>query len=226
MKTTNQKLALKSIALFVGLVGLTLILFSCGKAGDDNNANQHNVYPGCVNCGNIGPNGQVIFQSNSTDLNNQLSLSLSFTGAMNQYPQQYPQQYPGQYPTQYPGQYPTQYPGYGSPVTSYSGPVYAQGQMQITQGLTSYYGCVIPAGTYTVQAVQAGQWQQAMVSNLVLQANGPISLMIHINQAQVSAGTNQPGQTWSEVQPVGRLFGNISIQALNGMNCQYSNLIR
>lgn len=212
MKTTSKQLTLKSLAMFVGVMGITLLLFSCAKGGADNNANpNNNTNANCVNCTGI-VNGQNFFQSQSVDISNQFSLSLNFAGSgTTAYPT-----------TQYSGQ--TGYPTTGySMITSYNGLVYAQGQLQIPQGINSY-NCSIPAGTYTVQTVQAAQWSYPTISVLVMQATGPVSLMVQLSNAYVEPPGG--GRTWAEVPPIGRIWGNVIIQSLNGYNCQTSTLIQ
>jgi hypothetical protein len=220
MKKVNTQITLKSLAKYVGLIAATVFIFSCAKSGND--AQQNNVFQNCANCGNI-MNGQSFFQSQSSDTMYGMTLNLNFIGS-----QMYNQPYTQQYNTSYPYQN-NQY-GTTSPIISYSGSVGAQGQLIVTQPVTNGYGysygsCYVPAGTYSLDTLQAGQWSQAIVRNLILQANsGGAQLIISIPQAQVSAKT-QLGQTWNEVAPTGRLFGNLVIQSVNGMNCQISTLI-
>lgn len=251
-KKQNKHLNLKTLTMFGGVFALAFILFSC-KGADNNNNNQWG-FQNCANCGGL-VNGQSFFNSQSTDMNGMLTVNLNFIGSMgyqngyNPYPQQQPyggynpyqqqQPYGGYNPyqqqqPQYGGYYNQQgyntgyntgyYGGY-NPIVTYQGPVAATGQLQINQGISTW-GCMIPPGSYTLNTIQAGQWSSAMVSGLVLQAsNGGYNLMISIPQAQVSAKA-PTGQTWNEVAPQGRLFGNFVIQSVNGMNCQFSTLIQ
>ncbi len=217
---SSQKLTLKSVALFVGLIGLSVVLFSCGnnRQNDNNNfnANQNmNGFQNCNTCQGLG--GQPFFQSQSNDVNQLMTLDLNYVGSTfnNQYNNGYNQNFNNGFQ-----------PGV-SPIISYSGQVAAQGQLVISQQINSF-NCSIPAGTYVLQTVQAGQWSQARLSGLVLQASsGPTSITVHISQAQVAAkAANQVGQTWNEVAQVGRLFGNVEIRANNNFNCTVNTLVR
>lgn len=213
MKTTH--LTLKSMILFVGLISLTMMIFSCARNGRDDLQNNNNVFQNCNTCQPL-VGGQQFFKSQSVDVNQALTLELDYIGVnYNNYG--YNQTYP----------YTQQTYNNGSSVVSYAGPVGAQGTLVIARQIGSY-GCVIPAGTYYLQTVQAGQWSQAIVSALVLQvSSGPMSLVVHIPRAQVAAKTPaQMGQTWSEVNPVGRLFGNIEVRSLSGVSCQVNTLLQ
>ena len=222
---TTKNLTLKSMLLFVGLMGLTMMIFSCARNGlgdnqNNNNNNNNNVFQNCNSCqGLVG--GQRFFKSQSVDVNSALTLELDFIGA--NYNQGYNQGYNQPYNQSYP------YSNYnnGSSIVSYAGPVGAEGTLVIARQMGSY-GCVIPAGTYYLQTVQAGQWSQTIVSGLVLQASsGPMSLVVHIPRAQVAAKTPaQAGQTWNEVAPIGRLFGHIEVRALSGVSCQVNSLLQ
>lgn len=199
-----KTLKIKSMIKTVTLVGLTLALLSCGKQGSSGNANG-NVWQNCVGCSNV-VNGTTFFTSISTDVYNTMQLTLNFIG--NTY-----QNYNGYY-------------GSASPIISYTGPVVATGTLQVNQSYATALGCVIPAGTYQLQTIQPGQWSQAIVSGLTLQAvSGNAAVMVQIPQAQVSA-KSQLGQTWSEVAPVGSLFAKVNIQLASGYSCQVSTLFR
>lgn len=218
MKTA--KLTLNALSKFMGIMAVTLFVFSCARNGTDQNVN--NVFANCANCGSI-TGGQTFFQSQSTDTMYGMNLNLNFIGnvGFNPYNNQYGQTQQYQY----------------NPIVSYSGVVAAQGSLQLNQPIGNNFGvynpqlgqqfagCYMPAGTYTVGTMQAGQWNQALVSNLILTAVGPAQVIISIPQAQVAAKT-QLGATWNEVAPVGRLFGNVVIQSVNGVACNIGTLIQ
>ncbi|MBC7457547.1 MAG: hypothetical protein H7235_04670 [Bdellovibrionaceae bacterium] len=221
MKTA--KLTLKALSKFMGLLTVTLFVFSCSKNGQDQNVN--NVFAKCANCGAL-TNGQTFFQSQSSDTMYGIVLNLNFIGNVGYNP----------YSSQY-GQTQQYNNGSYNPIISYSGVVAAQGSLQLNQSIGNNYGgynpqygqqhvgCFMPAGTYTVGTMQAGQWNQAIVSNLILTAVGPAQVIISIPQAQVAAKT-QTGATWNEVAPVGRLFGNFLIQSVNGIPCNMTTMIQ
>lgn len=227
MKTA--KLTMKSLAKFMGVMAIALFVFSCGQNGQNQNAN--NVFANCGNCAQIA-GGQAFFQSQSSDMMYGLTVNLNFIGNVgyNPYNAQYgqTQQYPYNYNQYNNGSY--------NPIISYQGVVAAQGSLILSQPIGNNYGaynpqygqqygsCFIPAGTYTVGTMQAGQWSSAIIRNLTLSAVGPVQVVISIPQAQVSAKT-QLGATWNEVSPAGRLFGNVLIQSVNGVACNMSTLI-
>ena len=217
MKTVKI-LSLKSLAHFIGFMALSLMVFSCGKNND--NGNNNNVYANCAGCAGIA-NGQPFFSSQSTDITYGLTMNLNFVGNTGGYNANGQQQYGQQYGSTI------------DPIVSYSGIVAAQGVMTLSQSIGSNYGgygqgygsCFLPAGTYSITTAQPGQWSQAIVSGLVLNAIGPASAIIQISQAQVAA-KSQLGATWNEVAPVGRLFGDLVIQSVNGIQCNLSTLLQ
>lgn len=220
----SKKMNLGLLIKYAGLLTMTLINMSCNGNNNNSDNNRLNVFQNCATCVGL-QNGQSIFQSQSTDITYGMTLNLNFIGT-NQFGQQYPQQY-GQ--PQYNNQYPQQN-GFGSQIISYAGAVGAQGQLQVNQPIGSGFfgGCFVPAGTYILDTVQAGQWNQAIVSGLVLQASSQqAQMIISIPQAQVAAKVgSQLGQTWNEVPQQGQLFGTLIIQSVNGQNCQIQTTIR
>lgn len=113
-----------------------------------------------------------------------------------------------------------------SPVVSYNGPVAVSGQFIVSQGMNLGY-CQLPGGTYSLNTIQAGQWYSSFVSGLRMQAAGPANIILSLSQGQVSAKTGaQLGYTWNEVGNVGRIFGNLVIESVNGYNCQMSVLVQ
>ncbi len=226
MKTA--KLTLKSLSKFMGMIAVTMFIFSCGRTGSDQNTN--NVYANCASCTAVS-GGQNFFQSQSASTIYPMTVNLNFIGNVgfnSQFNNPQTQQYP----------YNQFNNGVFNPIISYSGAVAAQGQMILNQPIGNNFNqnfntqysqqfgsCFLPAGTYTIQTVQTGQWSQAIVSGLVLAAAGPAQVIISIPQAQVAA-KSQVGATWNEVSPVGRLFGNLVIQSVNGIACNIGTLIQ
>lgn len=115
---------------------------------------------------------------------------------------------------------------YNSPIITYSGPVAVSGAMTLTQ--TASMGmCQLPAGSYVLSTVTPGQWMSAMVYGVRMQATGPATVMLSLQQGQVSAKTgSQLGSLWSETAPVGRIFGNIMIESVGGYPCNMSILVQ
>ncbi len=194
----------------MGVIGVALMISSCNDRGNNNNGMNNGIWQNCINgsCNGIMNGGTPFFQSQSTDVSGMMNLTLQFMG--NVYNQGYGYGYNN----------------YTSPITSYVGQVAATGMLQVSQSYTTGFGCVIPAGNYQLQTVQPGQWNQAIVTGLVMQAySGYASISVQIPTAQVSA-KSQVGATWNEVAPVGRLFGRINVQMANGYNCQISTLVQ
>ncbi|MBC7754437.1 MAG: hypothetical protein H7Z71_09385 [Moraxellaceae bacterium] len=196
MKTT--KLTLSAVSKFIGIIGLSLFVMSCGKSGSDANHN-NNVYNNGY--GAALPGGQTFYHSISTDITYGMTVDLNFIGQVG-----YNQGY--------------------SPIVSYSGPVAVHGTLQVNQPVTQIYGgCYLPAGTYTLQTLQPGQWSQAIASNLVMTAQGPVTAVVTIPHGQVPAKT-QLGATWNEIAPQGGFFADFNIQSVNGLQCAISTLIK
>lgn len=230
--------ATKQIKYSIGLVAVTMImavLTACGNNGSsNNNGAQQQVYPNCVNCqvgypGQVGVGGATFFQASSQDIYGLMSINWSFMAqgaiAQNQYQYNNGGLYGGGY--NYGGSIGIGY-GYNyggtSPIISYSGPVTAAGTIAVQQNV-NLGNCYLPAGTYSLNSISQGQWSSAMVYNLRMQASGPASIVMTLSQGQVAAKTGaQLGQLWSEINPVGRIFGNLVLESINGMAC-YSQLL-
>jgi hypothetical protein len=176
------------------------VMMSCGdNKGGNNSAPPVPVviqppianFQQCVNCQSL--TGPMIFTAESLDFTSTIHLNWYFTSQ---------------------GGLATSTPG------TYYGMVGAAGQIVIAQGLNLGY-CQLPAGTYTLATVQAGQWAYGIASGLILQAIGTSgSIMMGFNGQISSPGYLQSGQVSSSTIPVGRMFGNLQIQAVNGYNCQ------
>lgn len=186
---------------FVG-VALTFIA-ACGNKGG-NNSNQQVIpvtpFQACANCQNI--NGAVFFSAESVDYTGSIRLNWTFSGQASPVVQSYPYQSNGMTPG------------------TYYGPVAAQGQLSVSQAMNLGY-CVVPAGVYSVGTIQAGQWGYGIASGLALQAiSGATSMLITFNGQVSSPGYLQDSQASSSTNPVGRMFGNLQIQSINGQQCQ------
>jgi hypothetical protein len=163
------------------------------------------VYQNCVNCGGV-ITGSEFFRSESVDYNQSFLLSLSFVGSST-------------VAAPYYGNL-----NYGSPIINYSGPVAVTGTLSISTGVNAG-GCLIQPGSYTLSTLQAGTWSNAIVSSLRVQAYGPSNMIISIPMAQVAAKRyDQMGRLWSEVPQVGRIFGNVIIENVNGYRC-YTDIL-
>lgn len=241
MKTTRLLKYTASVLILSVITSLT----ACGNKGGDSAppvVQQQNVCGVNVNC-QAPVGGNAFFQSESQDWYGMIKLNLTF---MAQNPIANPVQQPNQFGSQYGGGY--NYGGgfssgygsggiygggsfgggasLGSPIITYSGPVAASGTMTILQSM-SLGMCQLPGGTYSLGTVTSGQWMSAMVYGLRMQASGPASVVMSISQGQVSAKTgSQLGQTWSEINPVGRIFGNVVIESVNGYPCNISVLVQ
>lgn len=199
-----MKILNKIITLIIITVA-TASIVACEKKNQNQTQAPHTLYPNCVNCGGV-INGPEFFRSESADYAQTLRLNLSFIGS-------------SLAATPYYNSY------YGSPVINYNGPVAANGSLIINWGSYSG-GCVIQPGQYTLSTLQAGTWANAIVQNLRLQAYGPSNMIISLPVAQVSAKRyDQMGQLWTEIPQVGRVFGNVVIENVNGLRCYREFLV-
>lgn len=202
-KKLSQWLSHMSVALFTAWV------VACGGQGGNNNQQPvypqqpvQPVYPNCLNCQNI--NGSAFFTATSQD---QYGV-MQFTSWI------------------FLGQNVMTANSYNSPIVSYNGPVSSQGQMQVSQTVTYGY-CQLPAGGYTLSTLSVGQWSGGVVSNLRMQASGAAQIIMTLSQGQVEGKTgSQLGYAWNEISPTGRMFGNLVLESVNGVPCQYSVLIQ
>lgn len=199
MKTLSKLITLSTLAI------ATAFVIACENKNTNNTAAALPVYHNCVNCGGV-INGSEFFRSESKDYNQTTLLNLSFVGSTN-------------VATPYYGNL-----NYGSPVINYAGPVAVTGTMSISIG-ANLGGCLIQPGQYTLSTLQAGTWANAIVQNLRLQAYGPSNMIISIPIAQVSAKRyDQMGRLWTEIPQIGRIFGNIIIENVNGYRC-YADIL-
>ncbi|MFZ3231675.1 MAG: hypothetical protein WA160_15810 [Pseudobdellovibrio sp.] len=221
------KLLKYSASLLV--VSVMMVLTACGNKSSSDPVVQP-VYQPCVNCQqNIpgqGQLGSVIFQAESQDYYGMVKFNWSFTaqGTIGNNYNGYNNQgniYGGG--SSYGNNYGNTM---GSPVVTYSGPVSANGTISVAQVMSSG-NCQLPAGAYNLITSTPGQWTSAMVYNLRMQANGPAAVVLTLAQGQVSAKTgSQLGQTWSEINPVGRIFGNVMIESINGVPCNTQMMVQ
>lgn len=203
MKTLS-KLTSKIISVLLVTAATTYIV-ACDQKNNNSTATVLPVYQNCVNCGGV-ISGSEFFRSESKNYNQTVLLNLSFVGSTN-------------VATPYYGNL-----NYGSPVITYNGPVAVTGTMNINMG-TNAGGCLIQPGQYTLSTLQAGTWSNAIVQNLRIQAYGPSNMIISIPLAQVSAKRyDQMGRLWSEIPQVGRIFGNVIIENVNGYRC-YTDIL-
>lgn len=199
-----MKTLTKLISVLI-ITAATSYIVACDQK-NNNSANQGlPVYQNCVNCGGV-MTGSEFFRSESVDYSQSFLLYLSFVGS-------------NTVALPYYGNL-----NYGSPVINYSGPVAATGTLSISYGVNAG-GCLIQPGQYTLSTLQAGTWSNAIVSSLRLQAYGPSNMIISIPMAQVAAKRyDQAGRLWSEVPQIGRIFGNVIIENVNGYRC-YTDIL-
>lgn len=197
MKTLSKMITLTAITI------ATAFVIACENK-NKNNQTTFPVYQNCVNCGVI--NGSEFFRSESQYANQSIVMNMNFVGSASVAAPYYNNL------------------NYGSPVINYSGPVAVTGSMSIALGY-NLGGCLVQPGQYTLSTVQAGTWSNAIVQNLRLQAYGPSNMMISIPTAQVSAKPfNQMGNLWTEIPQMGRIFGRVMIESVNGYRC-YADIL-
>lgn len=175
------------------------VIAACGSKGNNDPQPVAPIYtyPNCLNCQNV--NGSIFFSGESADYTGNLRATWSFAG-QNMTVQPYP---------------------YNTGMTSetYQGLVSTTGQLNLSQSMNLGY-CMIPAGSYSLVTYQAGQWSYGIVSNLNLQAIGPggtISMMFYGQVSASSYLTN--GQLSTISASVGRMYGNLQVQSINGQPC-------
>ncbi len=187
------------------LAAALMSLAACGNKGGNNNVNPQILpvtpFQQCINCQSI--NGVVFFTAESVDYTGSLHLNWSFAG-QNNMTQSYPYNYGSSAIT----------PG------TYYGPVATSGQFSVSQNMNLGF-CVVPAGVYSIATVKAGQWGYGIASGLALQAiNGAFSMFMTFEGQISSPGFLQNGQPSSSTNQVGRMFGNLRIETINGQQCQ------
>ncbi len=183
----------------ISLITLTVFTACPGNSNNDQNNIQvvNTGYVNCTNCGGI-LNGPEFLITESTEYNNLFVLRLGFGGSAGSY---------GYNPSQY------------------QGPVAANRGEMIVQSTIAQGFCVIPAGGYTLGTLIAGQYSAGIIQGLKLVANGPVSLVVNMNVAQI-ASPNQRDQ-FEMLLPNQRLFSSqMVIESMNGQNCQIPVTIR
>ncbi len=199
---------MKTLSQIISIITVTMAaayMVACDQKNKNSQATALPVYQNCVNCGGV-ISGSEFFRSESKNYDQTVLLNLSFVGSTN-------------VATPYYGNL-----NYGSPVINYIGPVAVTGILNINMG-THAGGCLIQPGQYTLSTLQAGTWSNAIVQNLRVQAYGPSNMIISIPLAQVSAKRyDQMGRLWSEIPQVGRIFGNVIIENVNGYRC-YTDIL-
>lgn len=237
MKATNR---LKYSAGVLILSMLTT-LSSCGNKGGSDSTPVV-VQPAAV-CGvNIPCNGtvnpvggQTLFQAESQDWYSVVKLTWTFLAqnaiavpVQNNYNQY------GSYNTMYPNTgslygggnlYGTSYNTAPPAMMTYSGPVGVNGTLSVLQGMNLGM-CQLPVGTYSLGTLTSGQWMQSQVYNLRMQASGPAAVIMTLSQGQVSGTTSLQTGLWTDTNAVGRIFGNIVIESVNGYPCNTSVMVQ
>ncbi|OFZ31131.1 MAG: hypothetical protein A2622_00580 [Bdellovibrionales bacterium RIFCSPHIGHO2_01_FULL_40_29] len=218
MKTFNLLKISASVVVFSVITSLV----ACGgknDGGDIQPVPNNTVTQQCVNCYTLFQGySEAYLNYYGTEVVPTLTMNLTFHG-QNQIPQQ----------TAYNPMYPYQGGGYYSAgVIGYNGPVSVIGVLSVRQPMTMGY-CQIPVGDYSIGTAAQGIWGAGIISNLRMQAvGGSGTLFLTMTQGQVAAKTGaQSGQLWnSEVAPVGRIFGDVMFESINGYNCGQSILVQ
>jgi hypothetical protein len=172
-----------------------VVLSACPKNNNNNDQNQ-NVYVNCVNCSGV-VNGPEFLFTDSTELNNSFTLHMSLMGTTNT-------------------------ANYGA---YYSGPAaVSRGDLQMSQGLYQGY-CLIPAGSYSLGTVEAGTYQNGILQGLRIIAQGPATLILRMQSAQISSQNNRDANGYLLSQQ--RLFSaNTVIESVNGQVCNWPVTLR
>lgn len=208
MKNLGYNLVVKSGFQILAVTALVAGLYSCDKNKGSNNVQPvTNVYQNCTNCAGI--QGSQFFRSASTSTNGNIIMSMNFFGNTVFQP----------------------YMNYlGSPVVTYAGAVAVQGAMHVNNMANingAGGGCIFPAGDYTLQTIQAGQWSSAVFSQVRLLATGPTQIYLTMSMGQVSAKKyNDMGKLWTEIPQEGNVFSDVVVESVAGLRCGQSFLIQ
>ncbi|MBC7466271.1 MAG: hypothetical protein H7256_09785 [Bdellovibrio sp.] len=221
------------------ILSMLTALSSCGnKGGSDSTpvVQQNNVCGVNIACGGaVNPvGGSTLFQAESQDWYGVVKFTWTFL-AQNPIVTQ---------PTYNPyGTYNTMNPSTGSiygagsiygnsysappAMMTYSGPVAVNGAFSVLQGMNLGM-CQLPVGSYSLGTLTSGIWSQTQVSHLRMQAAGPAAVIMTLSQGQVSGNTNlqSTGGLWTDANAVGRIFGNVVIESVNGYPCNMSVLVQ
>lgn len=186
----------RSAALVVTALAASVVVTACGKGGGGGGAPiaPGPVHPSCPTCpGGVGGSsllGTAIGHVFSSSLGQtELELALEFFSV-------------GTHPQS------------GIPISNgYVGPVYAQGTMYMH--IPSML-CNVPAGHYTVQTVQPGQWGGGGQSfgGLMLDAFGPTHVRVYIPSAFVKGAVPAAISIDGRQFPF-RIQGRVQVQAIN-----------
>ena len=194
-KTEKVRHVLTLWIVIFSAIFLTINMNACGdkKNNDGGTVAQPPPGPGPGGCPTCGPQGGNVIASGFGQHDpNTLTLGITFLGQ-------------GGAPT-----------GYG-----YSGSVSAQGRVYIGNAVGSPY-CPIPAGVYTVNTLQPGQWYSSMVRDLKIEANGPARLTLTIGPTGGTAGMVQVAQPMIQYDGAtypNHLAGDILLETVNGQPC-------
>ncbi len=184
---------MKALKTIMALTVLT-VLSACPKNNNSQAQPVQNVFTNCVNCNGV-INGAEFLVTDSTEYNGVFNLRLSFSGVVN--------------PN-------TTY--LYSP-SNYQGIIAAtNGQLNILQPI-SQPTCFVPAGSYSVNTLIAGQYSAGIIQGLKIVASGPVSLVMNLNSAQIASPNNR--DQYNQLLPQQRLFSQDTvIESINGQPCQ------
>lgn len=202
-KSSVQKWVIASLVPAMGL------LIACGKS-NTNEIDKNNAYQNCSNCTNFTPpgSGNEFLKSTSQDQYGMVQINLSMM-----------------YQLYGNSGFNAANTTYATFVQSYAGMVAAIGNVVFNQNFTMNTSnvvnqnnntCLIPAGTYTVRTVQAGQWSSAGVSSMRLELVGPAYVTMAIPRGQIST----INAATSSLNASGRLQGQAVVETINGSPCQ------
>jgi len=171
---------------------VTFSLTACNKKGDSSTSGVINGILSCTNCpAGASALGGPYYSSNYSQTMmmtlDVLAFGIAAPGTCPTYANGTPV-YPGQC-----GMTSTSYPGYGyptggyggvyDPVAMYSGQAAIRGTMRIT--MQDYSSCYAPPGDYAINTLQAGRMYAGAIQGVVLEAVGPVRLILQVGQGAV-----------------------------------------
>lgn len=175
-------------------LGMAFFGSACNRNNSDsNNANSSppsQAWPGgwggsgCTNCGMSGGVGLV--QAKAASGSESILFTLNVVGSGQGY---------NQWAT--------------NAVVGYSGPVMIDGAMRVMQ--SDSFLCNAPPGDYQVRTIQAGSMSMGMLSNLRLEAVGPVRMTFNLPQASLW------GISFSVPDP--RLNMMLYMESINNQRC-------
>lgn len=189
--------AIKTLAIIAAVLSVGF-LSACGKKSSGGNKVNVGGYGTCTNC--AGWAGSTLVSSfkaqnaEGTILINNMELLANST-------------------------YTNQYPQNAGAGTAYYGQqqVMIQGAIHFTQLSTSYNGCQVPAGTYNVTTLQAGEYQNTFFTIPLARATGPADIEFTITGV---SGTGQAAFLYQKDSGVQKsMTGTITVTKANGFVC-------